>query len=244
MQTFPSISYAWFVIVVLASNFLSVKASWETKVVDTAIRRALPNAPNGYTPEEDSCPSERPVIRSANGLSPSENSWLGKRRNQTLNAMISLLSRLNISNFDAQAYMNENANNLSNVPNIAIAASGGGYRAMLNGAGALAAFDSLTDNSTGAGQLGGILQSATYFSGLSGGSWLVGSIYINNFTSIQAILGDNASGLWNLEYSILRGPPTASDYYRQLIDTVRGKTDAWFNNSITDYWLVSLKVPF
>lgn len=155
-----------------------------------------------------------------------------------------LLGRLNISNFDAQAYINQNADNVLNLPNIAIAASGGGYRAMLNGAGAVAAFDSRTENATGPGQLGGLLQSATYFSGLSGGSWLVGSIYVNNFTSIQAILGDNASGLWNLEDSILQGPATVSNYYRQLIDTVRGKTDAGFNDSITDYWLASTLMPF
>lgn len=150
-----------------------------------------------------------------------------------------LLGRLNISDFDAQAYLNNNADNTSNLPNIAIAASGGGYRAMLNGAGAVAAFDSRTENSTGPGQLGGLLQSATYFSGLSGGSWLVGSIYIQNFTSIQAILSDNTSGLWNLEDSILQGPPTVSNYYRQLLDSVSGKTDAGFNDSIADYWLVS-----
>ncbi|KEF57225.1 lysophospholipase [Exophiala aquamarina CBS 119918] len=158
--------------------------------------------------------------------------------------MSDLLSRLNISNFDVATYMNKNADNISYLPNIAIAASGGGYRAMLNGAGAVAAFDSRTENSTGPGQLGGLLQSATYFSGLSGGSWLVGSIYINNFTSIQAILGDSTSGLWNLEDSILQGPATVSNYYRQLIDTVSGKTNAGFNDSITDYWGRALSYQF
>jgi lysophospholipase len=155
-----------------------------------------------------------------------------------------LLGRLNISNFDAQTYINKNADNVSDLPNIAIAASGGGYRAMLNGAGAVAAFDSRTENSTGPGQLGGLLQSATYFSGLSGGSWLVGSIYLNNFTSIQAILSDSASGLWNLDDSILQGPATVSNYYSELINTVSGKTDAGFNDSITDYWLVSTCMLF
>lgn len=133
-----------------------------------------------------------------------------------------LLGRLNIGDLDAQTYINKDADNILNLPNIAITASDGGYRAMLNGAGAVAAFDSRTENSTGPGQLGGLLQSATYFSGLSGGSRLVGSIYINNFTSIQAILGDNTSGLWNLEDSVLQGLTTVSNYYRQLIDTVSG----------------------
>jgi lysophospholipase len=145
-----------------------------------------------------------------------------------------LLGRLNISDFDAQAYINQNARNVSALPTIAVAASGGGYRAMLNAAGAVAAFDSRTENSTGPGRLGGLLQSATYISGLSGGAWLVGSLYINNFTTIPALLKDNR--VWQLENSILEGPPHVSNYYRQLVSVVRGKEDAGFNTSITDYW--------
>ncbi|KXX75758.1 Lysophospholipase 2 [Madurella mycetomatis] len=46
------------------------------------------------------------------------------------------------------------------MPRIGIALSGEGYRAMLNGAGALAAFDDRTSGSTEPGQLGGILQAS------------------------------------------------------------------------------------
>jgi lysophospholipase len=145
-----------------------------------------------------------------------------------------LLGRLNISDFDAQAYIKQNARNVSALPNIAVAVSGGGYRAMLNAAGAVAAFDSRTEDSTGPGQLGGILQSATYISGLSGGAWFVGSLYINNFTTVPALLKDDR--VWQLENSILEGPPPVSNYYRQLVSVVRGKEDAGFNTSITDYW--------
>jgi lysophospholipase len=157
--------------------------------------------------------------------------------------MGTLLSNLNISGFDAQSYITKNAHNVTNLPNIAIAASGGGYRAMLNGAGAVSAFDSRTENATGLGKLGGLFQSSTYFSGLSGGSWLVGSIYVNNFTTIQAIKNDYTSNIWNLEDSIIVGPSTVSNYYKQLLQAVEGKTDAGFNDSITDYWLVSSATP-
>jgi len=83
--------------------------------------------------------------------------------------MIDLLGRLNITGFNASTYINTHANNVTSLPNIAISASGGGYRAMLNGAGLLSAFDSRSDNATAPGHLGGLLQSATYLSGLSGG---------------------------------------------------------------------------
>ena len=94
--------------------------------------------------------------------------------------MRDLLGRINIAGFDAGAYITNNAQNVTALPNIAIAFSGGGYRAMLNGAGALQAFDSREADSTTPGHLGGLLQASTYVAGLSGGSWLVGSIFVSN----------------------------------------------------------------
>lgn len=108
--------------------------------------------------------------------------------------MRDFLGRLNITGLDTNKYIDDHANNASALPNIAIAASGGGYRAMLNGAGVVQAFDSRTENSTGPGQLGGLLQSTTYLAGLSGGSWLVGSLYTNNFSSVSDILSYNGDG--------------------------------------------------
>ncbi|EXK25861.1 hypothetical protein FOMG_17515 [Fusarium oxysporum f. sp. melonis 26406] len=56
---------------------------------------------------------------------------------------------------------------------------------MMNGAGAIAAFDNRTMGSTDEGHLGGILQATTYLSGLSGGSWLVGSLYAEHNGSVH-----------------------------------------------------------
>lgn len=116
------------------------------------------------------------------------------------------LGRSNINGFDASAYIEKHKDNATALPNIGIAFSGGGYRAMLNGAGAVAAFDSRTPNSTSNGKLGGLLQSATYIAGLSGGGWLLGSMYMNNFTSIQNIIDRNGDGeMWQLGNSIFTG---------------------------------------
>jgi lysophospholipase len=94
---------------------------------------------------------------------------------------------MNISGFDAASYMNGISNNVSSLPNIGIAVSRGGYRALQNGAGFLAAADNRTINSTNSGQIGGLLQATTYLSVLSGGGWLVGSMYANNFSSVPAL---------------------------------------------------------
>ena len=160
--------------------------------------------------------------------------------------MRDLFTRLNITGFDAVGYINTHSTNTSALPNIALAFSGGGYRAMLNGAGALKAFDSRTVNTTGPGQLGGLLQSATYVAGLSGGGWLVGSVYVNNFTSISALQTDASGSLWALGNSVLQGPAhsgisilNTADYYVNLEQQVSSKSSAGYNTTITDYWSVA-----
>ncbi|KAK4697433.1 lysophospholipase, partial [Lecanoromycetidae sp. Uapishka_2] len=205
--------------------------------------RAFPNAPDGYTPQGADCPSNRPTIRAASSLSSNETSWLETRRNNTVGPMRDLLGRLNITGFDAESYITNNAKNVSALPNIAIAASGGGYRACLNGGGAVQAFDSREANSTANGHLGGLLQSATYLAGLSGGGWLVGSIFVNNYTTISGLLDTTSGSVWEFGNSIFEGPATSkvqifssAQYFDNIYNEVGDKADAGFNTSVTDYW--------
>jgi lysophospholipase len=211
---------------------------------EEVIPRALPNAPNGYAPTNVSCPADRPSIRGAGSLSSNETSWLSLRRNYTTQGMRDFFSHVNITDFDATSYIDNLSNtNASNLPNVAIAVSGGGYRAMLTGGGAIKAFDERTENSSAAGQLGGLLQSATYLAGLSGGSWLMASIYVNNFTTIGALQTDGAGEAWQLDQSILEGPSTggfqlldSAEYYDTIYDQVESKSDAGYNITLTDLW--------
>lgn len=113
----------------------------------------------------------------------------------------------------------------------------------MNGAGAIKAFDSRTANNTGNGKLGGLLQSATYLSGLSGGSWLLGSIYINNFTTIAALQGQTSGSVYEFGNSVIKGPEKSglqifntAEYYADLVSDVDGKRDAGFDTSLTDIW--------
>lgn len=205
--------------------------------------RAFPNAPNRYTPKGANCPSDRPAIRSASALSSNETTWLQTRRNNTVGPMRDFLGRLNITGFDAQSYITNNAKNATALPNIAVAVSGGGYRACLNGGGAVQAFDSREVNSSATGHLGGLLQSATYLAGLSGGGWLVGSIFVNNFTTISGLLDTTSGSVWEFGNSIFEGPATSNvqifssaQYFDNIYNEVGDKTHAGFNTSVTDYW--------
>lgn len=157
--------------------------------------------------------------------------------------MEELLTRLNITDFDASSYIQKHSSNTSALPNIGIAVSGGGWRALLNGAGAVEAFDSRTPESTTSGHLGGLLQSSTYFAGLSGGSWLVGSMFMNNFTTVTALRDDTSGQVWEFGNGIIKGPAEGgiqlldtAGYYSTLISEVDGKSNAGFDITITDIW--------
>lgn len=200
------------------------------------VLRATDDAPDGYTPTVVDCPSERPTIRNGTNLSKQEKDWVVTRRNETIEPIRDLLSRINIPDFDSEAYLRDAESSNVAVPNIGLAFSGGGYRAMLSGAGALSALDSRQEGSEEDGKLGGLLQSSTYISGLSGGGWLVGSLYVNNFTTVEDSV--NSGNIWQLQDSILEGPEQYAlrDYYSTIFDAVGDKDDAGYERSITDYW--------
>ncbi|KAL4758312.1 acyl transferase/acyl hydrolase/lysophospholipase [Aspergillus foveolatus] len=196
-----------------------VRAKSKDDAILTQSVVALPNSPDGYTPAEISCQATRPTIRNASALSPHEVTWLQRRRPMCFEAMMDLFGHLNIDDFDVEWFTNRAEDEL---PNTGIAFSG--------------AFDARSDNSSFRGPLQGLLQASTYVSGLSGGSWLVGSIYVNNFTTVSRLMSDEIGIVWNLSNSILVGPEEVDNYYRQLMDDVGGKADEGFQVSITDYW--------
>ncbi|KJK86458.1 Lysophospholipase [Metarhizium anisopliae BRIP 53284] len=129
------------------------------------VQRATDQSPKGYAPSPVDCPTSRPKVRDGGSLSSQEREWLPKRRNETVAPIRELLKRIAIPDFDSDAYLKNAASDPTALPNIGLAVSGGGYRAMLNGAGAVAAWDSRSTGSQTKGNLGGLLQSATYISG-------------------------------------------------------------------------------
>lgn len=232
-------------------------ASWAARLAETASNpengaidslaviavdtRALPDSPSGgYAPKYVDCPSTRPKVRIAEGLSSEETSWLHRRRNNTVEPLRTLLSRASIPSFNATAYIDRIRDNATSLPNVAIAFSGGGYRALMNGAGFLSAADSRNNES---GPISGLLQSSTYIAGLSGGSWLVGSVFANNFSTVPSLQkGSDGSAVWRFDRSILKGPKESGigllntfDYWKEIVNSVADKGDDW-PTTITDFW--------
>ncbi|OTA68519.1 lysophospholipase catalytic domain-containing protein [Hypoxylon sp. EC38] len=214
-------------------------------VRDVLMGRAAPDAPSGnYAPATVDCPQQRPTVRAASTLSQSEQDWLQTRRNKTIDPMVQFLRNANLTDFDAAGYVTSHSSNFSIVPNIGIAVSGGGYRALMNGAGFVAAADSRVPGSTDRGGIGGLLQSSTYLAGLSGGGWLVSSIFANNFSSVVQLRdGFQDSSVWQFSNTIFEGPKRRGisivntvEYWNDVMDQVDEKRDAGYDVSITDYW--------
>lgn len=215
----------------------------------SAILSALLAAPavawsptDSYAPGHVQCPSNKSLVREANGLSANETEWVQKRHKVTDQNIRNFLKYNNsLSGLDVDAFIDS----LNSSINIGLAFSGGGYRAMLAGAGELLALDNRTRGAFEQG-LGGLLQSTTYLVGLSGGNWLTGTISYNNFTSVQGILDGDL--IWDLSEAIYN--PGGINIFKtaltfdSMADDIQAKEDAGFNASITDIWTRALLRQF
>lgn len=202
---------------------------------------------DSYVPGNVSCADDINLVRKASSLSPNETEWLKKRDAYTKEALRTFLDRAT-SNFSNSSLV-DNVWKSGKIPRIAVACSGGGYRAMLSGAGMLSAMDNRTNGATEHG-LGGLLQSTTYLAGLSGGNWLVGSLAWNNWTSVQHIIDTRGTDdeLWDISNSILNPGGvnilTSANRWDQISDAVEAKGDAGFNTSLADVWGRALSYDF
>jgi len=225
-------------VLALGAGLISSGASGQTEPHNDHLNlpRAAPDSPSGgYAPAVVDCPSSRPVVRQGLSLSTQETDWLKARDPKTKIALNNFFKRVNVANFDYASYLQKD----NAYPRVAIAASGGGYRALLNGAGFITAADERTG---GDGGISGLLQASTYLAGLSGGGWLVGTIFGNNFSTIPSLQSDK--NVWQFQDSILTGPPSTAligvldtaRYWSDILSQVSSKDKAGFETSITDFW--------
>lgn len=202
------------------------------------------SAANGYQPINTTCPST-PRIRKAENISESEASYIVQRSAKTNSALITFLNdRANLTDFDAEKYINSysSEHNIS----IGLAFSGGGYRAMLSGAGNILSLDDRYPEAVTNG-LGGLLQASTYLVGLSGGSWLVGTLVLNDWISVADIISGNVD-IWSLDNSIFN--PSGINvfgtvsYYTNMDTAISAKNDSGYPVTVTDIWGRALSNQF
>lgn len=204
---------------------------------------------NAYTPKVGSCPDGFKLVRSAGitsqTLSPDEVAYVSARQSQVLpGAWKSYLQNVEARNLSLPDYVSSILGG-SAPPTLGLATSGGGYRAAIFGAGVMNALDGRNDSSKSVGT-GGLLQAATYFSGLSGGSWLLTSEVQAGFPPIhELIFGPSTDGSamsyggWNAQFDIIQpNNDTAKDlaFILGVVGEISGKHAAGFPVTIADLW--------
>ncbi|KAJ7581090.1 phospholipase B [Mycena floridula] len=144
-----------------------------------------------------------------------------------------------------------NISAFSSFPKVGMAISGGGYRAAQYGAGVISALDGRNASAKAAGT-GGLLQVTSYMSALSGSSFLLSSLYMNDFPTIQDLVfgdGQQLSG-WLLDLNLLTpdGLDVTSarnqEYFGSLMWSVGAKANQGFDPSLTDPWARALSYHF
>lgn len=171
---------------------------------------------SAYAPVSVACPSSD-LVRSANGISSSESTFITARKAKADTALAEWLTSAN------------SAFSTTSLPTVALAVSGGGLRSLLCGAGVIQALDSRDSDSGTAG----IFQSLTYQSGLSGGAWLTSSFAGNNWPTISSL----KSNLWETAFEDTLLDPAqllVAVAYAEIIDDIVDKSKAGYDPTIVD----------
>ncbi|KAH7910312.1 lysophospholipase catalytic domain-containing protein [Hygrophoropsis aurantiaca] len=219
-------------------------------------------ASQAYTPTAGACPDGFTLVRMAGSssanqtLNPAESSYVQNRKTQVLpQAWKTYLANVEATNVTLPDYVSSIlGGGSSETPTLGIATSGGGYRAAIFGAGVLNALDGRNETSVQAG-IGGLLQTATYLSGLSGGSWFLTSLAQANFPTIQELVfgpetssdANSTWGGWLAQYDLFApndDPVSDTLYITDLVEELRGKYDAGYIVTFADFWSRTLARHF
>lgn len=179
-----------------------------------------------YAPISTPCPSTS-LVRTATGLSDEEEAYRTARKAKADGALVDWLLKTNCG-FDTSGEL----------PAVALTSSGGGFRALLAGAGVIRAFDGRDSNVS----TSGLYQGLTYHSALSGGSWLLSSIIANDFATISSLMEiwkpNFANGLFSPEGS------NATAVFADIDADIALKQAAGFKGTVADAWsrLLSLQL--
>ncbi|WFD26106.1 lysophospholipase [Malassezia nana] len=192
---------------------------------------------NTYAPAHIPCPAKPEgnnyvgYIRNAssNDLHPLETDYMRKHRQAIRGEWKDWLSRAGLDgDGGVQGGLDQFLE--QNQPKLGIGISGGGYRAMLVGLSVLQGFDGRNQTAKERG-VGGVMQLADYTAGLSGGSWAVAAMAMNDWQTPQ-----NMMRFMDMGNNLVFPKHNTIGFYTDLFNDVDDKKDANFPVSITDYW--------
>eukprot|EP00121_Abeoforma_whisleri_P015062 Awhi_evm1s13887 len=195
-----------------------------------------PNNINAYAPVVGQCTNQevngQSVRVAESSLSSEESSWMSKRDQVIQKNWVNYFENVAEDILGLKEHLSNDSK--SSFPRVAITSSGGGTRAMLVGAGVFSSFDS-HDKTAIENKSGGIFDISSYVVGLSGSSWLVSSLLVNNFP----VPSQWAKESINLDTTVFA--PGESDAqivknYEIFDAQITAKQTAGFNVSLVDLW--------
>ncbi|KAI9685666.1 MAG: hypothetical protein M1822_004226 [Bathelium mastoideum] len=194
-----------------------MKGLWDDLTGKSSSSSAGPTS-GTYAPQTTACPSD-PPIRTASGISPAESSYIQQRLPKASAGLAAWLKKT------------DETLPTDNLPVVALANSGGGYRALLSGAGVVQALDGRDGNTA----LSGLYQGLTYHAGLSGGGWLLSSIAGNNWPTITTL----KTTLWEDAFQDSIADPDGIKFAKadyDIHEDLKAKKKAGFKPTIVDVW--------
>lgn len=240
MQTFQNVTHNSFfsslftIVFILISSMVSPLVIIGSAIAVSALDSTLIN----YSPYEANCPISNSTFLNSNltqsgfirdnfGISQEEYSWIAGRQVKTHENLIDFLDGLNMSDYSKVTFADYLGDLNQSTINIGLSFSGGGFRALLTGAGELSALDSRSLNSS---VLSGLLDSSAYISGLSGGSIMLSTLVNQNWTSVDEIIYGNST-LWNMTGSPF---PSSIPEFQKLLSEVQPKKINGYDISLVD----------
>ncbi|EGF97507.1 uncharacterized protein MELLADRAFT_85114 [Melampsora larici-populina 98AG31] len=200
---------------------------------------AIEGSPSGdYEPVRTFCPNGPNLRFSETGdsrLSEAETNYVKEKSSKSIPLWKDYLNRVKLNNFDVNQFLakaeHQGGIGMNTLPSFGFAISGGGVRALCLGASILEGFDGRNQKAVDA-KVGGLVQLATYASGLSGGAWLLGSWATSNFQRLP-ILNQT---LWRLtEENDLWDWNIAKDY-PNIYHVIKEKKESGFPITLVDAW--------
>lgn len=185
-------------------------------------------AASAYAPSYAACPSPgTQLVRSADGISSAEAEYIAARKVHADAALTSWLA-------GALPALALETLATSSFPTIALANSGGGFRALLVGAGVVQALDG-RDKGGSNTSTKGLYQALTYHAGLSGGAWLLSALAAGDWPTVSELAGT----VWETQFAagiLDSSNETTVEDFEQIAEDIATKGALGFPVSLTDAW--------
>lgn len=183
-----------------------------------------------YKPVKSNC-TESPLLDiNETSICDAERNWLTARDTVTQPAWTSWLTQQCQNDLISNSsWCHSDANTLA-LPRVAFVVSGGGVRSILNGGGVLSRFESQNYSV-------GLIDVASYFTGVSGGAWLIGAMFGKSGHTLPSMKDIVAScqiqrGMFQPTSTLL----SSTRSFFKFIDQVDEKEDAGLLESFIDVY--------